>query len=134
MIKLKRTDFYESREELAKRIDELERDILSRFPDLTIYDDANTLQYNYSLLRTQHLILDFIRCYMLGTRRMPGNWVAALTVKAPIAHPHEFRKLVNDTMSMIMAKTPSYGQLWNSTYFMALHFLNKIEVEEEDGT
>lgn len=134
MIKLKRTDFYESREELAGRIDELERDILSRFPDLTIYDDANTLQYNYSLLRTQHLVLDFIKCYMLGTRRMPGNWVAALTAKVPIAHPHEFRKLVNDTMSMIMTKTPSYGQLWNSTYFMALHFLNKIEVEEEDGT
>lgn len=134
MIKLKRTDFYESREELAKRLSELELDILSRFPDLTIYDDPNTLQYNYSLLRTQHLVLDFIKCYMVGTRRMPGNWLAASTTKAPVEHPREFKKLVKDTMNMIMVKTPSYGQLWNSTYFMALHFLNKIEIEEEDGT
>lgn len=130
MIRIKYHDFYETREELGKRITELKRDIVSRLSRLLTFDECITLEFNYCVLRSQLEVLEFVEYFMLdGTQK---NWLTIGNVPRPVKHPRDMKKLLHDTMQMVLKKEPSYGVKYNSIYFMALHYLNRIQIEEKD--
>lgn len=130
MIKITYYNFYETREELGKRVAELKRDIVSKLSRLLIFDECVTLEFNYCVLRSQLEVLEFIEYFLLDGKQK--NWLTIANIPRPVKHPRDFKKLLHDTMQMVLKKEPSYGVKYNSIYFMALHYLNRIEVEEKN--
>lgn len=130
MIRITYHNFYETREELGKRISELKRDIISRLSRLLTFDECTTLEFNYCVLRAQLEVLEFVEYFMLDGGQK--NWLTIANVPRPVKHPRDMKKLLQETMQMVLKKEPSYGVKYNSIYFMALHYLNRIQIEEKD--
>ena len=130
MIRITYHNFYETREELSKRISELKRDIVSKLSRLLIFDECVTLEFNYCVLRAQLEVLEFVEYFMLDGGQK--NWLTIANVPRPVKHPRDMKKLLQETMQMVLKKEPSYGVKYNSIYFMALHYLNRIQIEEKD--
>lgn len=130
MIKITYNNFYETREELGKRVAELKRDIVSKLSRLLTFDECATLEFNYCVLRSQLEVLEFVEYFMLDGGQK--NWLTIANVPRPIKHPRDMKKLLQETMQMVLKKEPSYGVKYNSIYFMALHYLNRIQIEEKD--
>ena len=132
MIDIKYREFYEARHELEKRLTELRNDVNSRITQLSIFEDCVTLEFNYCRLRAQQEVLDFIGHYLCDWKN--NNWLTT-NIVSPVKHPKDFKNLLQETMKMILKKEPGYGLKWNSIYFMTLHYLARIKIEEnEDGT
>lgn len=123
----------ETREELGKKIAELKRDVVSKMTRLfTFDDDALKLDFDYCALKINLEVLEYLEYFLLGSQNT--NWLCSVRPykKNEIRTIADFEGLLESTKEMILGK-PIYSARYNSMYFMALSFLNRIEVKE-DGT
>ncbi len=125
----------ETRDELGKRIAELKRDVMSLIPRILTFDDAETVDFNYCVLKARLDVIEFLEYFLLDGK--DKNWLCAVHphahLKSKIATLEDFRKVLEDAKSMILGKQPTHNVRYNSMYFTVLYFLNRIEVKE-DGT
>ena len=125
----------ETRDELGKRIAELKREVTFRISRILVFENAETVDFNYCVLKAKLDVIEFLEYFLLDGK--DRNWLCAV-------HPHthsknrittleDFRKVLEDVKSMILGKQPTRNVRYNSMYFTVLYFLNRIEVKE-DGT
>lgn len=131
MITITSKLFYDNtREELGKKIAELKRDIVSKLSRLLVFDTAETLEFNYCVLKAKLEVVVFLEYYLLkGTER---NWLCTSQTERPIQRMDKLEYLIKETMQNILKKEPSYAVKYNSMYFVLLHYLNRIELKEEE--
>lgn len=125
----------ETRDELGKRVAELKRDVTSRISRILVFENAETVDFNYCVLKAKLDVIEFLEYFLLDGK--DRNWLCAVhphvNLKNTIAKLEDFRKVLEDAKSMILGKQPTHNVRYNSMYFTVLYFLNRIEVKE-DGT
>lgn len=132
MIKITAQEFYsETRMELANKIGELKRGLQSKISRLQVLDSTESLEFNYVFLRAQLDVIVFLEYYLLHAKER--NWLCGIRTDKPILSPTMLKKVIKETMQDILKKEPAFSGKYNTVYFTALHYLNRIEVQD-DGT
>ena len=125
----------ETRDELGKLIAGLKRDVMSRISRILVFDTSEVVDFNYCVLKARLDVIEFLEYYLLNGKEK--NWLCAVHphvhLKNSITKIEDFKRILEDVKKMILAKQPTRDVRYNSMYFTALYFLNRIKVKE-DGT
>lgn len=124
--------FYnDTRDELAKQIGEFKERVLAKMALLQVTDEPEKIHFEYSLLHAQRETLVFLEYYLLNKKER--NWLCSVQTERPVKTMRKFENILQEVKEDIISKQPTCGLMYNSLYFIALHYLNKIEVQD-DGT